>query len=234
MKRLNRGIVVAFILANCVALAQESEDTTTQPAIESDSGQAGGQREVDPIIENTNAILDGAARRASETGPGAGGADGPGVGTTGYYLRVVAAVCVVVALILVLGYLMRRFGRNTPLLAGPDLAKTLGRVYLTKGATLHFVQTAGRVLVIGVTNQNVSLVAEFDATGFRGERGEGAEQAGAFNPDAFLAHLRESSRTMSEAVQGEQDEADDDIAALRGDIQRLQQYLREETREPQD
>ena len=66
-------------------------------------------------------------------------------------------------------------------------------------------------------------------------REEEPEPAPPFNPDSFLAQLQASSQAMGPALEMEEAQVDDDeIAALRGDIQRLQRYLREEARESQD
>lgn len=149
-----------------------------------------------------------------------------------YYLRVVSGLCFVLALILVVGYLARRIGRKTPFLAGAELGVVLGRVHLARGATLHFVQTGGRVLVVGATNTSMSLVAEFDASAFDGRPDTSHSAPQEFSPDNFLAQLRQSSRTLAENPQ--EDIEDDGIASLRGDIQRLQQYLKEESRDPRE
>ncbi len=148
------------------------------------------------------------------------------------------ALCVVIALILLVYYVARRWGKKVPLLAGATLGTVLGRVHLERGSTLHFVRTGGRVLVVGVSGNAVSLVSEFDAAAFErleAVREEEPEPAPPFNPDSFLAQLQASSQAMGPALEMEEAQVDDDeIAALRGDIQRLQRYLREEARESQD
>lgn len=156
-------------------------------------------------------------------------------------LKGLFALCIVLSLIMVLLYAIRRWGKQVPLLAGASLGTVLGRIHLEKGTTLHFVRTGGRVLVVGVNNGNISTLANFDAdvyddhaepsTGDTGDTG-----VVAFNPDTFLAQLQSSSQAM--AGFKESDDApeveDDEISALRSDIHRLQRYLREESREPQD
>ena len=153
-------------------------------------------------------------------------------------LRGFFALCVVLALILFVYYGARRWGKKVPLLAGASLGSVLGRIHLERGTTLHFVRTGGRVLVVGVNGNAVSLVSDFDAAAFDSfESGpeEENEAAPPFNPDSFLAQLQASSRAVGPGLEMEQTPVDDDeIAALRGDIQRLQRYLREESRESQD
>jgi flagellar biogenesis protein FliO len=147
------------------------------------------------------------------------------------------ALCIVLGLIVLSFYLIRRFGNRTPLLAGAGLGQVLGRVYLTPKASLHFVRTGGKVLVIGVTQESVQLVETFEATAFEkltpppreGEPGDDAATLSA-KGSAFLAQLREQSDRMRQPV--EKDTVDDgDIATLRGDIERLQRMLREATRD---
>lgn len=158
---------------------------------------------------------------------------------TSALLRGIFALSVVLALILLAFYGVRKWGKNVPLLAGASLGTVLGRIHLERGTTLHFLRTGGRVLIVGVNGNAVSLVADFEASAFKSaadEPKESPESAVPFNSDSFLAQLQASSKSM-ESPLARIDEApvdDDEIAALRGDIQRLQEYLREESREPQD
>ncbi|MDK1021745.1 MAG: hypothetical protein QGD90_08945, partial [Candidatus Hydrogenedentes bacterium] len=92
---------------------------------------------------------------------------------------------------------------------------------------------------VGVNGNAVSLVADFDASAFDNygaDHEEASEAAAPFNPDSFLSQLQASSQAMGPRMETEETHVDDDdeIAALRGDIQRLQRYLREESRESQD
>ncbi len=190
----------------------------------------------DPIIDSINAELDrgvdGPDRPSSIFDRGEQGTGSP----LGSFLTVIAALCIVVALLLGISYGVRRWGKNVPMLAGPNLAKVLGRVYLDRGTALHFVRIGDRVLVIGVTGNALSTVGDFSAAVF--ERSAAAEpQPGnseaPFNPDSFLAELQERSRDLKQAATLPRAE-EDEIAALRGDIQRLQRYLRDENRGQED
>jgi flagellar biogenesis protein FliO len=152
-------------------------------------------------------------------------------------LRGIAATAFVLGLILLLGYIARRFGGKSPLLAGVGLGSVIGRVYLAKGAALYYVRTGGRVLVVGVTNNTISLVGEFDAAAFDDED---AELESRFpsepepelepDPDAFLSQLRGSSSAIRSAEEGDFT-GDMEIDSLKGDIRRLQSLLEEESRE---
>lgn len=142
--------------------------------------------------------------------------------------QALVALCVTLVLILLLYAAAKRWGRRTPLLAGQQLARVLGRVGLSPQASLHFVQTNGEVLVIGVTQQQVSLIRTFDASDFA----TAAELPLAKAPDAaiepatsFLAQLKESRAAM-----GVEAAADDDLDQLKGELQRLKQYFQDSTR----
>jgi len=141
-------------------------------------------------------------------------------------LKAVWGLLVTLALLCVLAYLLKRYGRGTPMLAGPNLGKVIGKVYLAPRTHLHFVRTADKVLVVGVTPSAISLLAEFDAGAFEAESED--SPAGAVAPEAasFLDHLKGS--VQSPAVSPPEREGDDEeIAALRQDIERLQHYLQE-------
>lgn len=182
----------------------------------------------DPLIRVLNQELDRRAGLSQET-PAANGADSvPASRPSGaeMFIRMIWALAIVLGLLFLIFYVLRRVGRKTPLLAGPSLGKVLGRVHLTRNSSLHFVKTADRVLVVGVTDNGISLVSDFDAALFEGSLGadEGGE---AYLGDDFLAQLRTSSRAMA-PVTGAMTSDDDEITSLRGDIGRLQQYLQDE------
>ncbi len=192
-------------------------------------------------------------------------------------LQAFAWLCVILCAILVLYYLARRFGKRTPFLAGPTLGTILGRVHLSPRVCLHFVRIRDRVLVVGVTNTNVSRVAEFDAALFDLEPEAPAPESESDsespkNSGGFLRHLQanllgDSAReapdplpisrepeVKSEPVRSsgkpprskpkprpEPEPApkpvpdrmsdDDEIAALRDGIERLQKQIQDTSRE---
>lgn len=183
----------------------------------------------DSFLDEVNAELDQNIEQ-SEAEPVQSEATPPTRGTL-YYLRVLSMLCLVIGLILAIGYAVRRLGGSTPLLAGADLGRIMGRLYLSRNVTLFFVETGGKVLVLGVTGTSVATVAEFDASAFDTLEEEDTGE-GAFDPESFLAQLQASSSALRQEASPAA--ADDDIASLRQDIERLQGYLREESREPQD
>jgi len=145
----------------------------------------------------------------------------------------IGALFLVCALIFLLAYLIKRYGRKVPALAGAELAQSLGQVHLTPNVSLHFVETGGKVLVIGISPNSMATVAQFDAVGFHAATalGERAIDQLQSKPDTietsdFLREFRESLEEMRKPTSaGPSDEAE--ITALREDVQRLQQYLQE-------
>ena len=147
-------------------------------------------------------------------------------------MKGISALCIVLAIILLLGYVLKRMGKHTPLFAGTNLARVLGKVYLAPRASIHFVRTGDKVLVVGVTQNAVSLVAQFDADAFPLDAQEQADKArGETNsPEGFLTQLRAYAQGALKEKAGSAGTSDSDIAALRMDIQRLQHYLEDNSR----
>ena len=135
-------------------------------------------------------------------------------------------LCILCALIILLGYALRRYSGKTPLLAGQRLGTVLGKMYLDPKTSIHYVKTGGRVLLVGVTSRQVALLAEFEAEAF--EQACETLSAAGDSPNAspatsFLSELQAHQEQLTTP--------DDDLVMLRGDIQRLQQSLQEKMRE---
>ncbi|MBI2421848.1 MAG: flagellar biosynthetic protein FliO [Candidatus Hydrogenedentes bacterium] len=182
----------------------------------------------DPVMQRIQAELDqdaaGAQGEATASGraPGAGGSQeifGK------YALRALAGLSFVIALILLLQYLLRRFAQNTPLLAGMRLGAVIGKVYLNPKASLHYVKSGGRILVLGVTPNQITFISDFDESAFAAPE-LGAPAVSPADTISFVEALRAQTQQLTAATLPA---PDDDLASLRGDIQRLQQYLQEET-----
>jgi len=147
-------------------------------------------------------------------------------------LKAVWGLLVTLALLCLLVFLLKRYGRSVPMLAGANLGKVIGKVYLAPRTHLHCVQIAGKVLVVGVTPNAISLLAEFEAEAFEDESEAAppseAGPAGVLAPErqGFLDYLKSGVRGP-EGVPPEHERDDAEIAALRQDIQRLQHYLQE-------
>lgn len=164
------------------------------------------------------------------TPPSDGGASGEGQSpqarTTGTsMMRGIAALCAVLALILICYYAANRYGKKSPLFAGPGLGRVLGRIHLSPKAELYFVRVKDRVLVIGVTANEISRVAEFDAALFEEPRSApAAGEERSEKPSAFAKELR------AQTLPGPTENAlSEEIAALKADLDRAQQYFRETT-----
>lgn len=104
---------------------------------------------------------------------------------------------------------------------------------LTRDATLFYVRTGGRVLLISLSSGEVRTIAEFDETAFSGDLGASVPHEG-FAPERFVAELKEQSAAYRSGAGTDSGGGDDDMAALRSDIHRLQEYLQEETRGTND
>ena len=147
-------------------------------------------------------------------------------------LKAVWGLFVALALLSFLVFLLKRYGRSAPILAGANLGKAIGKIYLAPRTHLHFVQIADKVLVVGVTPNAISLLADFDAEAFEAESESAAPPeaaaAGALAPESpgFLDYLRSGVRGPAGSPP-EQARDDAEIAALRQDIQRLERYLEE-------
>jgi flagellar biosynthetic protein FliO len=244
-----RALVLALALAPLGALAQPAAPLTAEaaetppPAANIDlaypaqEGATVAPAETDPVqlkIQQVNQALDQAANpeppaATEQTQP----AEWSPLENS---MRAMFGLLAALALLLFLYYLAKRFGKNSPLFAGSDLARVMGKVYLAPRASLHFVKSGGRVLVLGVTPNAISTVAEFDADAFAPTTEEApASTPAAGSPssetESFLAQFKASLDSIAHAAPAESPGQDDaEIAALREDVQRLQRFLQESVR----
>lgn len=147
-------------------------------------------------------------------------------------IRAMSGLAFICGLILVLAWAARRFGARTPLLAGASLGQVMGRVHLSTKVSLHYVRSGGRVLVIAVTPAQASLITEFEGTAFDQPAKAipgGLDPGSAPQKHSFADHLR--SRNTERATVASSPGADDELAGLQGDIERLRNHLRESARE---
>lgn len=232
MRKVVSLMIAAAALCAGSVFAQETE-TQAAPVAPVAQAPAPNDALLNAIGENMDAIDRSTAEQAAEIAenrtPG-----GPSMAPN--YTQGLLALAFVVALILVVYWAVRRWGKNVPMLAGSHLGKVLGRVYLDRGTALHFVQVGEKVLLVGANANSVSLLGEFSAATFNGGTAKDSgtpAMAVPFNPDSFLAELKSRSAQFAPSERGARAE-EDEIASLRGDIQRLQRYLREENREHED
>ena len=177
------------------------------------------QNAFDEQIAAEQAEITGQAENADSSGDGAG--------MVLPALQSIVVLLIICGAIIGFGYFAKRFGGRTPLLAGASMGKPLGRLYLDPKVVLHFVESGGRVLVIGVTQGSIALITEFQADQFHAMSG----QTDSDNRDAdagaqeFLSALRQR-QADSESVA-----TPNDLDDLRGDLNRLKEFLRESQRE---
>ncbi|HOD49575.1 MAG TPA: flagellar biosynthetic protein FliO [Candidatus Hydrogenedentes bacterium] len=223
-------------------LADVPEKPVAETQHSAEEGKKTGEARPDAFMTQLNRELD--ARRGA--GPEAAGQalEGAPADRTSYnILKAFGWLLVVVAMILLVYYFLQRRSSGGKLLTGSRLGAVLGRLYLNPRVCLHFVRTGGKVLVIGQSQSALSLIADFDEAEFAAAREEsragGEDGAGKTAPEGgreFFSELRANLAEINRETGGEMQEAnspvdEDDIAALRGDIHRLREYLRDSTRE---
>ncbi|MCC6152269.1 MAG: FliO/MopB family protein [Candidatus Hydrogenedentes bacterium] len=149
----------------------------------------------------------------------------PGTGTSTSLIRSIAALSFVLALILAIYYVLNKYGKKSPLFAGASLGTILGRVYLSPKAELHFVRIKDRVLVVGVTANGISRVAEFNATLF--DETQRAELPAHVDlPAPEISPFAQELRAQS-APEPTQRAVSEEIASLRAELDKARQYFRE-------
>jgi flagellar biogenesis protein FliO len=74
--------------------------------------------------------------------------------------RMLVALLIVVALICVVVFVLKRLMGGAPMLVDQKLGRVIGRIYLTPKAVLYLVRVGGKVLLIGTTPTTINLIAE--------------------------------------------------------------------------
>lgn len=241
------ALLLACVISGAAALAQDTAPAPVEPSATSTSPAASTDlRDLPPVLAPPVAdemidmtpfqqafdkeVAEAQAEATGATANLPGSADGGGSDLISLGLRSLAVLLGICGTIILLGWVARRWGGNTPILAGTGLAQVLGRVYLEPKVSLHFVKTGGRVIVVGVTSGTASLITEFEADQFEQSLGIAATPA-AETPrvvsaeSGFMARLREQQEKSATPPA-----AGDDLDSLRGDIQRLKQFLQESRR----
>jgi len=184
----------------------------------------------DPLMKEVNAELD--KKEVSVQSSALPVEPNENTNPYGHAAKVISALFFVCALILMLFLLAKRYGRKLPALAGAELAQTLGQVYLKPNVSLHFVETGGKVLVIGLSPNSMTAIAEFDAVAFHAQVEDESQAAaaeaepGTIQTSDFLKEFKQSLEEMRKPTPaGPSDDAE--ITALREDVHRLQRYLQE-------
>ncbi|NUM53941.1 MAG: FliO/MopB family protein [Candidatus Hydrogenedentes bacterium] len=207
--------------------ADEEPVSPTPPASDSAADSAVSAEDWAKIQAEIDKGSDTTDQAAEQPATAAAPVQAPGTGAS--LLRGTLALCVVLALILVCYYVANRYGKKSPLFAGTTLGKILGRVHLSPKAELYFVKVKDRVLVIGVTQNEISRVAEFDAALFDDAQTAAApvQQHPAPRQVTFANELR--AQSLPEATPSAVSE---ELAALRAELDKARQYFRETSGEP--
>lgn len=214
---------LCFLLVSVLPAHGQEEDAIAPPAPREGEVAADYESAPDPVIENLQSLYD-----APETTRPPEEQIKP-TSFTAQLMWTFTVLLFLLGAIILLGQLAKRFGARTPALAGLRLGNVLGRIYLTPKASLHYVKTGDRVLVVGVTPAGIHLITEFAADAFEAQLAEPAQAPGANSDDSRLNFLE----YINAAQKPDRASADDDLANLRGEIQRLSEFLRESSREPQ-
>jgi flagellar biogenesis protein FliO len=212
-------------------LTEAKEDVASTPAAPPPEYEYSSRSEekFTSVMEKLNTEAADAPEDGATAEQDTGGTPSLGVGTR-EVLTMLAWTCVMVAVLLILYIAVMRWGKRSPFLAGASLGRVLGRVYLNPKASLHYVESGGRVLVVGVTPTSMSLIAEFDAAAFDSE---GALPVGG---DArtvrFEDHLRAQQDAEQEAIFDPS--GDPEITSIQRELSRLRDTLREDIGESKD
>ncbi len=208
--------------------------STDAAASQLDPAKAAQAPTLDPVMDalrteyERGAGADAAPQRPGAPESAAASTDPPT--TVEYLMRAFAGLLAICAAIIFLGYGVRKYGKHTPIMAGQHLGRHLGTVHLTPKAALHYVKSGDKVLVIGLTPTAITAIAEFPAAAFDAPREGASTDPVSEKTQAFFKQLREAAKGAKAETPSKPAE-DDDIAALRGDVQRLQRHIEELGRE---
>lgn len=240
MRRLACAVCVA-VLALPAGAADDNGFAETAPpkvrlpldseaAPEAQAPEAAPETPGDPLMEAVRSRM-GEAENAAEPQADPEGAEAegdrefsPGMAI----LRGIMGLGGALALYLLGVAAVRRWGKRSPLLAGQQFGRVMGRIGLSPQASLHYVRTNDEVLVVGVTQQSVSLLRTYDAADFDTalESGEPA----ATPPDRPQAHRFLDQLKDVQENNAARPGVDEELDTLKGDLQRLKQYFQDSAR----
>jgi len=168
---------------------------------------------------------EGGENAASET------TDTKGTSWIYYFFRMVIALIFVVGLILVLLGGLRYFSQRT-YQGIKSIGKIVGVLYLSPRTRIYYVQSAGKVFMLGLSGDQMSLLFTFPEDEFFAVVASEDVTDSVPSPKTFSKVLEDvETRIHSHATSGDSEIAeniDDEIVSLKANIQRLQQEIREE------
>ena len=143
--------------------------------------------------------------------------------TTSYpcYWPVVVCLGVIVLCILILRYFLRQPAVSAPSKVN-SMGKLLGALPLNQNTSLYYVAAGDRVLVIGVGQQSIALIASFPSAEFSALNLQNGEESCRQTTDA-----PDSPAISGNAIRNSESFKDTELAALRKDIQGLQRSIEE-------
>jgi flagellar biogenesis protein FliO len=207
-----------------------SESVAAEPAAAIEPPPPREPRALDVDMTPFQEAYDAQLAEAQAEITGEAAAEAPGrTDVTSLGIRAAGVLLAICGIIVLMGYAARRFGGKTPLLAGTALGRPMGRLYLDPKTVLHFVETGGRVLVIGASQGSIALITEFEAEAFNAAEETMPRTAVAARPTGGESAVVDALRRKQDAATATP--GTPDIDSLRGDIQRLKEFLRESQRD---
>ncbi len=152
-----------------------------------------------------------------------------------YFFRTVIALIFVIGLILVLLGGLRYFSRKT--YSGvKSIGRIVGALYLSPRSKIYYVHSAGKVFLLGISGDRMSLLFTFPEDEFFASVSN--EEDTSFQQKTFSKVLEDVETRLQSRASSEKPEfvenIDDELASLKANIQRLQQAIREETNNASD
>lgn len=154
-----------------------------------------------------------------------------------YFFRTIVALIFVVGLILVLLGGLRYFSNKT-YRGVKSIGKIVGVLYLSPRIKIYYVQSAGKVFVLGISGDRMSLLFVFPEDEFFVSIANEDITDSAYTKKTFSkvlddVEMRIQSQSSSKMPEVSEN-IDDELASLKANIQRLQQAIREETNNASD
>ena len=140
----------------------------------------------------------------------------PGIEFPPLLLLIFASLGLLLLLLILL--ILRAVRRRPPVpsLAPASLGILLGTLPLGNGASIHYVRTGAKVLLLGVSGNFITVLREMDSD----------------STVPRMADHESDTTALPQLARSQQlADSDDDLVALRNDIHRLQQTLQERSRE---
>lgn len=154
-----------------------------------------------------------------------------------YFFRMIMALIFVVGLILVLLGGLRYFSRKT-YQGIKKIGKIVGVLYFSPRTRIYYIQSAGKVFMLGLSGDQMSLLFTFPEDEFFSVVTNEDIADSALSQKTFNKVLDEVETRIHSHASLEKPEIteniDDEIASLKANIQRLQQAIHEETHNVSD